>query len=296
MDEITIKQKPLKERIFFLSSFIIKLIAIISMTLDHIGIFLQVTSGFEAVGDILRYIGKLSFPLILFLIVEGAKYSKNQNKYLFRIGIMTIFIAIIELVIEYAMNIRVNNIFLQLFLVLISIILLKSKKIGIKLLAVIPFLYSLITTIIYCYELNTTLYFFSSALMPDYYLYGYAMGLLMFASTYLFDRFLQRKSGETNIQLSEIKDQYNYKLTYNSLLCLSIILIEIIFLFLKYVFPVVNMFKDSPQSYCVLACLFIFFYSHKLGFKNKIIQYGFYLYYPVHIALIYLIFQLISIL
>ena len=296
MDNVQINKKHLKDRIFCINSFVLKLIAIITMTLDHIGIFLSFIPGTQEAVSILRLLGRICFPIILFLIIEGAKYTKNQNKYLIRIGIMTAIITVTQLIMQYALRIIAYNIFIQLFLVLLTIILLKNKKIWVKLLSILPLIYVIITTSIYVYEINMSSYFFPSALIPDYFLYGYLMGILMFAFTYTFDNYLKKKSDTIDIPLDEIKEQYNYKLTYNSLICLSVIIIEVIYLFIKYVFPFINLFGVLQQSYSMLACIFIFFYSHSLGIKNKIVQYGFYLYYPVHIAFIYLIFQLISIL
>ena len=296
MDNVQINKKPLKDRIFCINSFVLKLIAIITMTLDHIGLFLSDIPGAQEAVAILRLLGRICFPIILFLIIEGAKYTKNQNKYLIRIGIMAVIITIVQLILQYLLGFIINNIFIQLFLVLLTIILLKNKKIWVKLLALLPLIYVIITTSIYIYEINMSSYNFPFALIPDYFLYGYLMGILMFAFTYTFDSYLKKKSDELKIPLDEIKEQYNYKLTYNSLICLSIIIVEVIYLFIKYVFPFIDLFGVLQQSYSMLACVFIFFYSHSLGIKNKIVQYGFYLYYPVHIAFIYLIFQLISIL
>ena len=296
MDNVQINKKPLKDRIFCINSFVLELIAIITMTFDHIGIFLSFIPGTQEAVSILRLLGRICFPIILFLIIEGAKYTKNQNKYLIRIGIMAVIITIVQLILQYSLGFIINNIFIQLFLVLLTIILLKNKKIWVKLLALLPLIYVIITTSIYIYEINMSSYFFPFALIPDYFLYGYLMGILMFAFTYTFDSHLKKKSDELKIPLDEIKEQYNYKLTYNSLICLSIIIVEVIYLFIKYVFPFIDLFGVLQQSYSMLACVFIFFYSHSLGIKNKIVQYGFYLYYPVHIAFIYLIFQLIFIL
>lgn len=62
-----------------MSSFAIKLVAIITMLIDHLGFF--VFPQFV----ILRAIGRLSFPLFSWLIANGAKNTKNINKYLVRL-------------------------------------------------------------------------------------------------------------------------------------------------------------------------------------------------------------------
>ena len=52
-----------------MSSFLIKIIAIISMFLDHTGILFDY--------DFLRIIGRLAFPLFAFQSVNGYIYSKS---------------------------------------------------------------------------------------------------------------------------------------------------------------------------------------------------------------------------
>lgn len=58
------------------SSFSLKIIAIITMTLDHIGYFL-----FPKI-RILRIIGRISFPLFAYLTAEAMQFSKNKIKYI----------------------------------------------------------------------------------------------------------------------------------------------------------------------------------------------------------------------
>ena len=59
-----------------MSSFVIKLIAIITMLCDH--------SGDAIIGhfSILNIIGRIAFPLFCFQIVVGYKHTKNVKKYL----------------------------------------------------------------------------------------------------------------------------------------------------------------------------------------------------------------------
>ena len=60
-----------------LSANTLKIIALISMTLDHIGLFF---------GNILilRLLGRIAFPIFAFFISEGCFYTKNNEYLLFK--------------------------------------------------------------------------------------------------------------------------------------------------------------------------------------------------------------------
>lgn len=64
-----------------MSAFSIKIIALLTMVLDHMGIFLFPNVFW------LRSIGRLSFPLFAWLISNGAKHTKNFNAYMRRLFI-----------------------------------------------------------------------------------------------------------------------------------------------------------------------------------------------------------------
>ncbi len=69
-------------KIRFLNGNMLKIIAAVTMLIDHIGaiLFPQVL--------FLRIIGRLSFPIFAFMIAEGAKYTKNKLKYILTVGIL----------------------------------------------------------------------------------------------------------------------------------------------------------------------------------------------------------------
>lgn len=104
--------------------FIIKIIACITMVLDHIKYALPGTNNF-----ITLYFGRISFPLFAFLITEGYIHTSNLKKYYIRLIIFGIisqipFMLFRTLVGEWKML----NIMFTLLLGLISITIYDKEK------------------------------------------------------------------------------------------------------------------------------------------------------------------------
>ena len=76
-----------KAKLGFLSNNMLKLIAAALMVCDHAGMLL-----FPEV-PVLRYIGRLAFPIFAYLIAEGAKYTRNRFRYFLT---MASFAAVIQ--------------------------------------------------------------------------------------------------------------------------------------------------------------------------------------------------------
>lgn len=93
-----------RDRDIFLSGSTLKLIAVVSMVIDHVAAFLLVhipsctvplfTFANEPVSLvlILRFIGRLAFPIFCFLLVEGFMHTRNRSRY----GLFLLLFALIS--------------------------------------------------------------------------------------------------------------------------------------------------------------------------------------------------------
>ena len=122
---------------FGINGFTLKMIAVVSMLVDHIGATIVeriLYGGWELVDadtwyqlqqidEILRSVGRLAFPIYGFLIVEGFTYTRSIKKYLLRLGM---FALISEIPFDLAFHGVLlegsnNNVFLTLTLGLAAI-------------------------------------------------------------------------------------------------------------------------------------------------------------------------------
>lgn len=67
-----------------MSTFWLKIIAITTMAIDHVG------AVFFPKYVMFRMIGRLAFPIFAFLIAEGAYYTRDINKYIGRMGVFAL--------------------------------------------------------------------------------------------------------------------------------------------------------------------------------------------------------------
>ena len=67
-----------------MSSFWLKITAVILMLVDHIGFL------FFPANMPLRYLGRISFPIFAFQIVNGFEHTKNREKYILRLLLLTV--------------------------------------------------------------------------------------------------------------------------------------------------------------------------------------------------------------
>lgn len=115
----------------------LKIIALIAMTIDHIGVHLIRAPELYL---LFRIIGRVAMPLFCFLIAEGYRHSSNRKRYFFRLSGFALALELC-LAVYYlftGINYLVSfNIFLTLSAGLACLILLKEKRLLYRLLGVL---------------------------------------------------------------------------------------------------------------------------------------------------------------
>lgn len=219
----------------------LKIIAIISMLIDHVG-----ESLFPDV-YILRVIGRLAFPIFAYMIAEGCKYTRNRAKYLGQIAALGIAC---QLVYFFAIGSLYQGILITFSLSIITIFaidhFIKKKNVPSCILMI----------------LTVAAVIFVSAVMPIIFKkqgfaldYG-ALGLLMPIAVYY------------------LKDK-RLKLGASALILVTRALLY-----------------GDFRWFALLAIPLLCLYNGERGKAN--LKYLFYVFYPTHLVVIYLIELLVN--
>lgn len=292
-----------------LDSFALKLVAILTMTIDHIGFALGSYYGFRNGNismtiDIFRSIGRIAFPLFCFMICEGAIHTKNFKKYILRMGIMAFLILLADLALNFLPifqgigmdTMESINIYIDLILGAVAVYCLMNKKIYIKLLALLPLLYSIVCHIFAVYETmhpSTTIWIIPFFLRPEYGFFGILLCISFYLCYLIKGIWFKNESEKAGVPEEAIKNEDTERLVINLFSIMALLVcVSIYYVTLYYIDPIE--LNVVPPTYSVFAGAFILFYNGKRGYNRKWFQYGCYLYYPVHILIIFGIFELIS--
>ncbi len=282
-----------------LSSFWLKVIAIVAMTLDHIGIFLDLYSvANSTLILIFRIIGRLALPLYCFMIAEGVMHTKSFPKYILKLGIIAVIVSVAEMIMLYGFDIEYidGNIFIDLILGAVAVKCLMNKNNYIKLLAILPVAVGVVSYVWYGFSNAGWIIadYYPSFLRPQYAFIGILM-IMGFYAAHLISKGIFELQG---LEYENIKGSRMDRIVINAVSC-GVIIVVFSLYYLLCVILLSNgqdmyVFWDySLYTYAMLACIPIIFYSGKLGYHKKWFQYSTYFYYPVHIAVIFLIFVLI---
>lgn len=225
-----------------INSNILKIIAIITMLIDHIGAFLYPNI------IILRVIGRISFPIFSFCIAEGLYYTKSISKYCLRLTMFAIISQIPYVVLIgafYKLNILFTFLVSIYLIVLLKNYLAKNKTIE-NYISLAVFFLSMIIVLV-CEPLG----------IFDYGIFG----VLITISFYFFRE----------------------KLVFKNIVFVTLI----IFMVVENIILLGFSFGTIIQLVSILDVILFIFYNGQRG--NVKLKYFFYIFYPVHLALLIII-------
>lgn len=293
-----------KRSSFGLSTNVLKIIAMICMVCDHVGYMMQGYTNYSSAAYILRIIGRITYPLIIFTLLIGLEKTHNIRKYLLRLGIASALIYLSFVLAQYLFNQDFGyegNIFLSLFLCALSYYFLNYSKH--KWLVILPILYFMISfglMIPFAYKFFVSrdfiLFYLFNGLYCQYSLLTPVLFFGIYLGYKLYDRAIEKRLNNKAL-IDSFKESPDYIKSRNATASILIAIISVICYLITYLpiyeggFSRIN--DCALQSYMMIADLFILFYSGKRGFKNKVTQYSFYIFYPLHLVIIYLIFWMI---
>jgi hypothetical protein len=228
-------------------SFIIKIIAIITMVIDHVGFifFPQVWW--------LRLVGRVSFPLFGYLLVTGFDKTTNKTHYGIRLGLFAIVSQWFYTLIFYQ-DFSLNIFFTLLFAFLLLILLTKEK-----------------ITRLSRWLLVLYVGVFAIILPIDYGIFGV---LCIISWYYLRNRIFWLFLSQTLIWIVYL---LSIIATGTPIAITSVFFLQLFSPLTIGIVWYVSKKIPSKVSWNI---------SHK---KKLFIQYGFYLFYPLHLYIIYLI-------
>lgn len=233
----------------------LKLIALFTMTLDHVAIvFMEINSSLYLV---FRIIGRISFPIFAFFLAEGFRYTKNRRKYFLNLLIFAI-ISQIPYSLLWGAKLSILFTFVIAFGLMYAYDFYILKD---KLTTKIKFE----NCVFFCFFILAAVLI--SMCMPiDYSFFGILLPLVF----YIFNN---------NV--------------YKSFLAMLILLIihNLYSIFIINSIDLSN-FSHLINIFSILYIIPITFYNGKKGKYN--IKYLFYIFYPSHLALLYLLQLLLN--
>lgn len=296
---------------------VLKIIAMVTMTLDHIGIFLIMYSGLSTysmpdwtnalfvIGYIFKIIGRISFPLYVFMIVEGVRHTRKFWKYIVQLSLIGLAILLTQVflgIFVYDMT-TFSSPFIDLVLIALTIYLIKRKDKW-SWFSILPIAYMVFTYVIGVIERanRIDILWLPGVIRPSYPLFGLLIGLGFYFGYKLAYISLINKEKRREIPEESLNSDMRYQSLANIFGIAFLVLVNTLVFTSGYIeinavsaFLIFNNGFEfaNIQTYSIMAALFIFLYNGKRGYNKPWFKYFCYLYFPVHIVVIFLIFFVI---
>ncbi|WP_240811891.1 TraX family protein [Bifidobacterium avesanii] len=283
-----------------LTGFDLKIIACVIMVIDHIGMFIP------HMPVEMRWVGRMAMPVFMFLIGQGMEHTRDRKRYMLRLYLAGVVMSLLQVALQIP-----NNIFPTLLqiAIIIDIISKQSNKAKIWRIALYC-LWQVVCDALYYYAIyntdNAVLSYYSPVLFalfnfgPFEYGYGFIiMGVLFW---------LYGKS-KLGIALSFSIFTISYVLMMNNRYLLNFLLDTVWFDYHSYWYyityqmaSVVGMhpmvmgrsLMEYPQWMMIASLPLLLLYNGRRGAGGGAAKWFFYVFYPVHIAMLFAIGRLLD--
>lgn len=243
------------------TSFVLKIIAIISMLIDHttVALYEVIPGEMWDIYDVGRWIGRTAFPLFCFMIVEGYYHTRNRWRYLGSL-ILLAFISEIpfDALIEnngFVLEFSSQNVFFTLALGLFTVILIDGVNEKVQ---------NVFLSKIFQFVVVLLILFVSLQLSADYGIVGVVLILFI----YYFEKM---QAG-----LAKINEKFASDKTKFVLAGIAVLIWLISYDFLA---------GRVSESFGFPAVVLIMLYNGQRG-NYRIPKYVFYFFYPVHLIIL----------
>ncbi|MCR5078900.1 MAG: conjugal transfer protein TraX [Bacilli bacterium] len=291
-----------EDKTLFLSSFLIRLLALLTMTLDHIGIFLLLKNGegtlaYE-VASVFRVIGRIAFPLFAFLLAEGMRHTSNKNKYMLRLSIMMALIMVAQTIMVYGANntllANASNPFIDLVFVALVLYCLSLPKAK-KLFALFPGAILVFAFTVGCIETSRdiTITWWPFMYRPNESLLGLGAAIGFFYAPSVAAKFAHKFNQQAGISDELFLETSYGRRSANVVGCLFYFITVMALWGFSYInYRAFDPISMSIKSWGLLAIIPLIFYNGQKGISGLPAKIASYAYYPVHLIILYLIFGL----
>lgn len=273
-----------------MSNTMLKIIAMVAMIFDHLWRFFPNSPYF------FHWIGRISAPIFLFCCVLGYVHTSNKKRFFIRIYSLSIIVEFMNLILKID-DLRMNFI-RTIFLVTVIIFIIdkfREKNKNAKIYLYVFIGWQIITTVGIYYLLymggvtEEAIFLITSLTANIMFLDGGILFVLMGVLMFIF------KDNKLKFSISFIILTGIYVILFNSPLILKLdrLLADYsLFYFISYIILGVHpmavtldiLFVD-PQWMMIFSLPFIFMYNGK---KGRGLKYLFYIFYPLHIAILYI--------
>lgn len=267
-----------------MSSTALKIVALLLMLLDHIALFIP------GMPIVFRYLGRASAPIFMFCLAEGFVHTSDKIKYLKRLYIGSAIMGVLNTVAYIIMpNARVtldNNIFSTLFCIGLLITLydkFKNKERDAKQLLVVTVIYQIVSFVV-CYIVDIV----ALALETEGLSNVTATVIIRENASNLINGFMPNvffcEGGYLMVLFGLMMYYYGKNKKRMSFVYVYMCIVYALIIF----FTEAGMdgLFNSYQWMMILATPFFLIYN---GEKGKGLKYLFYVFYPVHLIILFLV-------